>query len=212
MNSALASIGKNLILLSILILSVINFYINLFNWRELLAIQCLAGIGYIFLSSYEYLNVSYKASLPVQRYRYFTNSFFMFRFLKIGLFVSFTVLLILAESKIRNIYPICALIAITESLVLYLKYKNALCFVNIYANYLLIVQTRFVKLFASEILIIEFRHDIFYFVRKDQKSLQIKLEHIEAKERFVQAINEWINRNNVTVSAESKVKIKELIS
>lgn len=212
MNSALASIGKNLILLAILILSVFNFYSNTLNWRELLAIQCLAGIGYIFLSSYEYLNVSYKASLPVQRYRYFTNSFFMFRFIKIGVFTSFTILLILAESKIRNIYPICALIAITETLVLYLKYKNALCFVNIYANYLLIVQTRFVKLFASEILIIEFRHDIFYFVKKDQKSLQIKLEHIESKDRFVQAINEWINRNNVTVSAESKVKIKELIS
>jgi hypothetical protein len=212
MNSALASVGKNFILLSILILSVVNLYTYSLNWRELFAIQCLVGIAYIFLSSYEYLNVSYKASLPVQRYRYFTNSFLMFRALKIGVFVSFTVLLFVAESKIRYIYPVCAIIASTEAIVLYLKYKNSLCFVNIYANYLLIVQTHFVKLFASEILIVEFRHAIFYFVKKDQKSIQIKLEHIEAKDSFVQSMNDWIIRNNVLVSAESKVKIKELIS
>lgn len=212
MNSALASIGKNFILLTVLILSVVNLYTFSLNWRELFAIQCLFGVAYVFLNYYEYMNVSYKASLPVQRYRYFTNSFFMFRAIKIGVFISFTILLFAAESKIRYIYPVCAIIACTEAIVLYLKYKNSLCFVNIYANYLLIVQTRFTKLFASEILIIEFRHNIFYFVKKDKKSIQIKLEHIKARDRFIQSINEWIVRNNILVSAESKVKIEELIS
>lgn len=212
MNSALASIGKNFILVCILLLSVVNFYTYSLNWRELFAIQILAGVAYIFLSCYEYLNVSYKASLPVQRYRYITNQFLMFRALKIGVFLSFTILLYVVESKIKYLYPICAIIAATEGTVLYLKYKKSLCFVNIYANYLLIAQTHFVKLFASEILIIEFRHDIFYFVKKDQKTIAIKLEHIEARDNFVQAINEWIVRNNIMVSAESKVKIKDLIS
>lgn len=126
--------------------------------------------------------------------------------------MSFAVLLFASENRIKYIYPICAIIAATEACILYLKYKKSLCFVNIYANYLLIVQSKFVKLFASEILIIEFRHDIFYFVKKDQKSIQIKLEHIEFKEKFVQAIQEWILRNGIMVSAESKVKIKELIN
>jgi len=212
MNSAIASIGKNLILIAIVFLSALNFFYTWLNWRELLGIQSLVGLAYIFLSCYEYLNASYKASLPVQRYPYFTSKFIMFRALKISIFVAFSILLYTANNSLRYIYPICLIIATTEATILYLKYNNGLCFVNIYANYLLIVENKFTKVFASEIMIIEFRHDIFYFVKKNRKTVSIKLEHIRHRENFVQSINDWINRNNILVSAESKVKIKELIT
>jgi hypothetical protein len=212
MNSVIASLGKNLILVGIVFLSALNFFYGWLNWKELFGIQSLVGLAYIFLSCYEYLNASYKASLPVQRYPYFTSSFIMFRALKTGMFLSFGLLLYFSENAVKYIYPICLIIATTEASILYLKYKNFLCFVNIYANYLLIVENKFTKLFAAEIMIIEFRHDIFYFVKKNRKTVQIKLEHIRDKEGFVQSINSWIDRNNVLVSAESKVKIKELIA
>jgi hypothetical protein len=212
MNSAFASIGKNLILVGTLFLSVLNFFYGWFNWKELFGIQSMTGLGYIFLSCYEYLNASYKASLPVQRYPYFTSKFIMFRVLKISIFFGFAVLLYASDSAIKYIYPICFIIATTEAAILYLKYKNSLCFVNIYANYLLLVQGELTKVFASEIMIVEFRHEIFYFVKKNRKTVQVKLEHLHERESFVQAINDWINRNNVLISAESKVKIKELIA
>jgi hypothetical protein len=212
MNSAIASIGKNLILLGILALSTLNFFYGWLNWKELFAVQSLVGLAYIFLSCYEYLNASFKAALPVQRYPYFSNHFLMYRVLKISLFTAFTLLLYTSGSSVKHIYPICLIIATTEAVILFLKYKNALCFVNIYANYLLLVQNNLTKLFASEIMIIEFRHEIFYFVKKNRKTIMIKLEHINEKETFVAAINDWINRNNVLVSAESKSKINELIA
>lgn len=212
MNSALASIGKNLILVGIVIFSSLNFFYSWLNWKELFAVQSLVGLGYIFLSCYEYMNASYKASLPVQRYPYFSSNFVMFRALKTAIFVSFAILLYMSENRVSYMYPICVIIATTEAVILYLKYKNSLCFVNIYANYLLLVQSRFTKLFASEIMIVEFRHEIFYFVKKDRKTIQIKLEHISDRESFVQSINDWIIRNNVLVSAESQDKIKELIA
>jgi len=212
MNSAIASIGKNLILVAIVFLSTFNFVYGWLNWKELLGVQSLVGLAYIFLSCYEYLNASYKASLPVQRYAYFSSSFIMFRALKICVFIAFAALLFFSGSSVKYIYPICIIIAATESTILYLKYRKALCFVNIYANYLLIVESKFTKVFASEIMIIEFRHDIFYFVKKNRKTVSIKLEHIRQRENFVQGINDWINRNNILVSAESKVKIKELIA
>lgn len=212
MNTVLASIGKNLILVAVLILSGLNFFYGWMNWKELLGVQSLVGLGYIFLSCYEYMNASYKASLPVQRYSYFTSQFLMYRTLKTGIFLSFAILLYMSESRVKYIYPICLIIATTEAVITYLKYKETLCFVNIYANYLLIVQNAFTKVFASEIMIIEFRHDIFYFVKKNRKTVYIKLEHIQDKESFLQNINDWINRNNVMVSAESKVKIRELIA
>ena len=134
----------------------------------------------------------------------------MYRALKIGLFFSFGLLLLTSESRIKYIFPICFIIAGTEGIITYLKYKRSLCFVNIYANYLLIVENGLKRVFASEIMIIEFRHDIFYFVKKNHKSVQIKLEHIQKRDSFIQGINDWINRNNVLVSAESQMKIREL--
>ncbi len=212
MNSALASIGKNLVLLAVLALSAYNFFYRELSWSSLLAVQCLSGVVYIFLSCYEFLNASFRASLPVQRYPYFASSFIMFRALKISIFVALALLLYASGSRVQYIYPICLTIALTEGILTYLKYKRALCFVNIYANYLLLVQSKFTRIFASEISLIEFRHDIFYFVKKNRKTVQINLEHIREKEKFIQAIHEWIIRNNVPVSAESKTKLKELIA
>jgi hypothetical protein len=212
MNSALASIGKNIILLGIVCLSTLNFFYSWLNWKELVAIQSLTGLAYVFLSCYEYMNASFKASLPVQRYAYFTNNFLMFRVLKISIFSAFAAILYASNSTVKYIFPICVIIAATEAIILFLKYKNSLCFVSIYANYLLLVETQMRKLFASEIMIIEFRHDIFYFVKKNRKTVCIKLEHIREKESFVAVINDWINRNQVLLSAESKNKINELIA
>lgn len=212
MNSAIASIGKNLILLLTAVLSALNLYYAWLNWKELFGIQCLAGLAYIFLSCYEYLNASFKASLPVQRYPYFSSGFVMVRSMKVLLFAAFAVLLYTAESSVRHLYPICVIIATTEAVILYLKYKNSLCFVNIYANYLLLVENGLRRVFANEIMIIEFRHEIFYFVKKNRKTVQINLDHIRERENFLFAINDWINRNNVLVSAESKEKINELIA
>src|SRR5690606_31339855 len=145
--------------------------------------------------------------LPVQRYPYFTNSFFMFRALKIGVFFSFAILLYTSGNSVKYLYPICLTIAVTEGIVLYLKYTKSLCFVTIYANYLLIVETKFTRLFASEITLIEFRHNIFYFIKRNGKSVQINLEYIFSKEDFVQHLSTWIKRNNLPVSAESQIKI-----
>lgn len=211
MNSAIASIGKNIILLGIVFLSVFTFFYGGVSWKDLLAIQSIVGLVYVFLNSYEYLNASYKASLPVQRFPYFTNSFFMFRVLKITVFFAFAALLFASGSRVKYLYPICLIIASTETIITLLKYKKSLCFVNIYANYLLIVENKLSKVFASEILIIEFRHDIFYFVKKDKKSIQIKLEHLKERTKFIKSINEWILRNNILVSDESKLKIKDSI-
>lgn len=212
MNSAFASIIKNFILVALVALSVLNYFNDWLNWKEILGVQCLVGVAYIFLSCYEYLNSSYKASLPLERYPYFSSKFIMFRAMKICLFISFSILLYTSDSDIRYLYPICVIMATTESAILYLRYKNALCFVHIYANYLLFVEDKYTKVFASEIIIVEFRHDIFYFVKKNSKTVTVKLEHIQNRERFVQGINDWINRNKILISAESKVKIRELIA
>jgi hypothetical protein len=210
MQSAISSIGKNLILLGLVTLTAINFFYGWFSWKDLLIIQSLTGLAYIFLSCYEFLNTQYKAMLPVKRYSYFSNSYVMFRVLKISVFLSFASLLYLADNRIKYLYPICVMIAVTEGLVMLLKYRRSLCFVSIYANYILFSQDKLSRLFASEIELVEFRHDIFYFVKKDTKALQVKLVHIEEKETFIRSINEWLTRNKVKVGEESGQKLRDL--
>lgn len=212
MYSAVSSIAKNFILLGLVALSATNFYYNFLSWQDLLAIQSLAGLAYVFLSCYEFLNAQYKAMLPVQRFSYFTNSYVMFKALKISIFLGFAIVLFFAGNRMKYLYPICLIIAITEGLVMTLKYKRGVCFVSIYANYLLFSQDKLVKLFASEIESIEFRHDIFYFVKKDRKTMQVKLVHIDARENFILSINEWIRRNKVKLSSESEQKLQDLVT
>jgi hypothetical protein len=210
MYSAFSAIGKNLILLGVLVLSAINFFYGWFNWKDLLAIQSLAGLAFIFLSCYEFLNAQYKASLPVQRYAYFTNSYVMLKVFKICLYISFAAMLYLSGTRVKYIYPICVIIAVTEGLVMFLKYRRGICFVSIYANYLLFSQDKLSKLFASEIEIVEFRHDIFYFIKKNKKAHQVKLEHIEQREQFLLAMYDWLKRNRINVGNESEVKLNSV--
>lgn len=212
MNSAVAAIGKNVLLIAIVMVSALNFFYGWFNWNELLGIQLLFGLCYVFLSCYEILNASYKASLPVKRFSYFTFSLIALRVLKAAIFITFAAMLYTSGSRAKYLYIICLIIAISELIILFIKYKKELCFVSIYANYLLFSENKLKKVFASELALIEFRHEIFYFVKKDRKTVQIKLIHITNKEAFLIAINEWINRNNAPLSAESKGKLQSVIS
>jgi hypothetical protein len=211
MNSVKATIGKNLVLLTILTASVLNFFFHWLTWKELLAVQCLAGLAYIFLSCFEYLNASYKAALPIRRFPYFTYSFFMFRLAKTALFLSLAAMLYLSGHRVKSLYPICLIIATTEGVITYLRYRNGLCFVNIYANYLLLVQNEMNRVFAQELMFVEFRHEIFYFVKNNRKTIRIRLDHIGEKDAFLRGIYDWISRNNVLISDESRGMMKELI-
>lgn len=207
MNTALASLGKNLLLVGLLVLSVYNFFYGSFGFKELLAIQALAGFVYVFLSCYEYLNASYRAQIPVQRHAYFPYRFFMLAVLKTGIYVLFAISLYLAGGRVQYLYPICVIIAVTELVVTGLRYSKRLCFISIYANYLFVSQSKLFKLFASEIQEAEFRHNILYFIKKDQSTFSIKLDEVEQSTEFLSTLKQWLLRNSILVSLESKEKL-----
>ena len=104
MYTALSSLGKNLILIGIVVISATNFFYGWFSWKDLLAIQTLAGLAFVFLSCYEFLNAQYKASLPLKRYSYFTNSYVMFKIIKITMFLTFSVLFYKIKYIVSELY------------------------------------------------------------------------------------------------------------
>jgi hypothetical protein len=183
---------------------MISFWNGYLSWKDLLALQAIMGAAYVFLSCYEFTNVSYRADVPKQRYAYFPYSFYMFRVLKVLLFVSFAVMLISSGTRVKFLYPICLIIAFTEICVALVKVYRKLCFVSFYANYILFSKSIMYQVFASDLESVQFRHGIFYFIRKNGKADDIRLVHIENKKEFLKDIKDWLERNNISLNPESK--------
>lgn len=212
MKPVIISIVKNFILIAIVVISIISFLIGFLSWQDLLATQAVFGVAYIFLSCYEYLNAAYRAALPISRYAYYPYSFFMFKVLKVFFFISFALMLISSGTRIKYLYPVCIIIAVTDVIVGALMYYRRLCFVSIYANYLLFSKTLVFKIFATDIDYIEFRHGIFYIIKKDRKSEDIRLVNIENKDEFVKSFADWIKKNNISLNTESQQKLEEILA
>ncbi len=207
MKSTNVILGKNLVLIALVVLTLLTLFRGFLNKSELLIIQVALGLIYAIISYFEYNNTSYKAQLPVERFAYYPGSFFTLRVLKIGIYLTFGLLLFFSPSAVKVLYPVCLIIAFTEIVVSMLKFTQKLCFVNIYANYLLIALEDIQKLFASDIDYIEYRHEIFYLIKKNGSSVTIKTFSIDNKDLFVLKMKEWIRNNNVKVSDESKLKL-----
>lgn len=210
MNSTNAIIGKNLVLITLVILTVYTLFQGVFTSLDLLIIQVGMGLVYALLSYFEYNNTAYKAMLPIERFAYYPGSFYMFRFIKIGIYLTFALVLANSPSRVDVLYPICLAMALTEIIISLLKYYKKLCFVNVYANYLLIALEEMEKIFVTEVDHVEYRHDIFYIIKKNGKSTTIKTFSIQDKDVFINKMKDWIVNNDVTISPESAERLKAI--
>lgn len=210
MNSTNAIIGKNLVLIVLVILTVYTLFQGVFTSTDLLIIQVVMGMVYALLSYFEYNNTSYKAMLPVERFAYYPGSFYMYRFMKIGIYLTFAVVLAFSPSRVDVLYPICLALALTEIIISLLKYYKKLCFVNVYANYILIALEEMEKIFVTEVDHVEYRHEIFYIIKKTGRSTMIKTFSIQDKDVFINKMKDWIVNNDVTISPESAERLKAI--
>lgn len=208
MNSTNAIIGKNLVLIVLVGLTLLSLFKGLFTFHNLFIVQVVMGVIYALLSYIEYNNTAYKAMLPIERFAYFPGSFYTLRLIKIGIYLTFALVLAFSPTTVRILYPICLIIALTEIVISLLKYYKKLCFVNVYANYILIALEEMEKIFASEIERIEYRHDIFYIVKKNGKTATIKTFSIQDSKTFIEKMKSWIGQNGIVVSSESLEKLR----
>ncbi len=210
MRNVIISLLSNAILMVMVVISMISFWNGYLSWKDLLALQAIMGVAFVFLSCYEFTNVSYRADVPKERFAYFPYSFYMFRILKISLFISFALMLWSSGTRVKFLYPICLIIAFTEICVTILKVYRRLCFVSIYANYILFSKSIMYQVFASDVEKVEFRHGIFYFIQKNGKSDDVRLVHIEKKKEFLKDIKDWLERNNISLNTDSKQLFEQI--
>lgn len=207
MSSSKVIIGKNLVLLTLVTITILSLFRGLFDKSDLLSIQLVLGLVYAILCFLEYNTGRYKALLTNNRFWYYPSSFYMFRFIKVGIYLTFALVLYFSPSAVKILYPVCLIIAFTEVLISVLKYVKKLCFVSIYDDYLLIALEGVEKIFASEIEYIEYRHAIFYIVKKARRSRVIKTFSISDSEVFIEKMKEWITKNKIQINQESLARL-----
>ena len=81
---------------------------------------------------------------------------------------------------------------------------------NVYANYILIALEEMEKVFATEVENVEVRHEIFYLIKKNGKSVNIKTFSIQDKDIFINKMKDWIVNNDVKISEESAARLKAI--
>lgn len=209
MRAVVISLFSNAILMVMLVISIFSYWKGYLSWKDLLALQAIMGLAYVFLSCYQFLNVAYTADVPKERYPYFSYSFYMFSALKFALFVSFALMLYTSETRVKFLAPICVVIAITELCVTLLKVYRKLCFVSLYANYILFSKRVMYKVFATDLESVQFRHGILYFIQKNGKADDIRIVHIDDKKAFKMDIIDWLERNSISLNSESKTAFEE---
>lgn len=207
MNSSKAIIGKNLVLLSLVLITLLSLFRGLFNRPDLLLIQSVAGAVYLVFSLLEYSNASFKAKLPVERFGYYPGSYFSIRFIKAGIYLTFAFLLMFSPGKVSVLYPVCLMIGFTELIITLLKHKRKYCFVSLYVNYILIALDSIERIFAQDIDYIEYRHEIFFLIKKNGKAVSIKTFSVENKDVFIEKMKRWIQNNGVYIQPESRQKL-----
>ncbi|MGZ3885642.1 MAG: hypothetical protein ACXVDL_15465, partial [Bacteroidia bacterium] len=142
MNAVIVSVGKNLVLIALLALTFVSRFQGWFSGHDLIMIQLAVGALYAFLSWYEVSSAWYKAQLPKERFAYYPGSFYMSVAIKTGIYLMFAIVLMLSGSMMKYLYPVCFIIAFTKVAVCALMVVKRLCFVSIYANYILIAREK----------------------------------------------------------------------
>lgn len=121
-------------------------------------------------------------------------------------------MLITSGTRVKYLYPICLIIAAAELIVMFFKYSRKLCFVSFYANYLLFSKNTMFQIFASEIELVEFRHEIFYIVLKNKGAEDVRLMNVENKDQFISDLLNWLEKNSIQLNEESKLNLTKYSS
>jgi hypothetical protein len=195
--SPLASvILKNTLLLILIVISLVFVFTPNIGFNEINYIYGALGILYTISACLEAMALS-KIHSSSKRFTYFTNGFVAKRFLKI-IFIAFSgCVLLYSNSIIRYMSPICFIIAFTEIIVTIWRYIKNLCFIALQDDTIIISTNKQVRLNASQIRKIEFRHGLTYIINNQNKALTLRTDVMKDQEIFKTELLKWVEENNL---------------
>lgn len=196
MNSLFSILLKNLVLLTLIAISLVFVFTNNIGFKEIRIIFLSMGSLYVLAACFEAYQLS-DTQKGTKKFIYFPDGFIAKRFLKIIAFSACGVVLYISKSMIMYLAFLCFLIAFTEIVVTGWRYLRHLCFVAFEGDRLLLSTNKLHTIRANEIAKIEARHGLTYFVNHNKNSITVRTDMMPEKEAFRLALDEWISTNQL---------------
>lgn len=196
MNSLFSILFKNIILLSLIVISLVFVFTQYIGYKEVRYIFLGMGLLFVFASCFEAYTLS-QVKKGTQKFIYFPDGFIAKRIIKIIAFACIGVLMYISGSIIKYMAFLCFLIAFTEIVVtIWRKLKN-LCFVALEDDKLIISTNKIDTTSAKEIQKIETRHGLTYFINYNKKAITLRTDMMNENAEFKLALDTWIAKNNL---------------
>ncbi|MES2566164.1 MAG: hypothetical protein V4565_04825 [Bacteroidota bacterium] len=197
MNSLFSVLFKNIILLTLIIISLIFVLTQNIGYKEVRYIFIGLGIIYIFAACYEAFTLSQIRKGTI-KFIYFPDGFVAKRIIKIIVFVVAGMFLYYSGSIIRYMSFLCFLIAFTEIIVTIWRRVKNLCFVALEDDKLIISTNKIHTTSAKETEKIETRHGLTYFIKYNKKAITLRTDMMKQRIEFKSALDLWIMKNNLS--------------
>ncbi len=206
--NAIINIFRSLVLILLCLLSFsigVLKYPSINSWLGLSSIYALA-IAYTILYAIELKNNSSMADIPVERYAYTTYGFIALKAIRLMALLGLSIFFLVTGRGLSILGFALLLIFVTDSVAFFYKISKKTYCIALFANYIYFQLEASKKLFVTEIQEIESRYDIFYIILKNKKVKLIEMEKInfEARGKFQKQFSEWIVRNKVKCTLETK--------
>lgn len=197
MNSVLATLTKNALLILLLIDNLLFVFTNFIGYSEVKYHLLVLGILFLLASGYEARQLS-QLKTTAKKFVYFTDGFLAKRIIKIVALTVSGVVLYLSGSIIKYMAFIFFIIAATDVLVTAWRYIGNLCFIAFDEDVLVLGTNKLDFMRANEIDKIETRHGLTYFVSKHEKNFTVRTDVMKEKEAFKAALQSWVQNNNLS--------------
>lgn len=197
MNSLFSILLKNIILLSIIVISLVFMFTKYIGFKEVRFIFSGMGVLYILAACYEAYSLS-QVKKGTKKFIYFTDGFVAKRVIKIIVFICAGILMYYSgKSMIKYLSFLCFLVAFTEIIVTIWRKVKQLCFVALEDDKLILSTNKIDVTSAKEIAKIESRHGLLFFVNYNKKAIMLRTDMMNEKDEFKLALQEWISKNNL---------------
>ena len=181
--------------------------------NNLIILQIILGIIYIFFSVLEFTRQLKKEKLPNDRFFYFPLSFLSSKFIKLGAFTLACILLFISKSNLVFLAGLLLTVILADVLIFALRISKKVYYVSLFANYVLFSLEDEKQVFASHIKIIEYRYGVFYLQLKNGKIYTIQVAQVEKSQQnvFIEKFVLWVVCNKLHFTEEAKEKLANII-
>lgn len=196
MNSLYSVLLKNILLLALVSVSLIFIFTNYIGFKEVNYILGTVGLLYVIAACYEAFMLS-RIETNAHRFAYFTDGFLAKRIIKIIVLLTCALFLYYSKSIIKYLTFLCLIIAFTEIIVTIWRYVKKLSFVVLSDYEIMISTNKLNTMKIADIVGIETRHGLTYFVDKADNALTVRTDMMPEKKAFNQELKNWLTKHQL---------------